>query len=87
MEIEEILNKLLGDIVPLADQTIDTERFENIENYENVLQFIMQSLYDCYNWKDDNRYSAQRIGKEVYRILKELQEDLDNILGEKSYEL
>ena len=87
MEIEEILNRLLGNIAPLADQSIDTERFENIEIYENALLFIIQNLYDCYEWKDDYRYSAQKIGKEAYRILKELQEDLDNVLGEKSYEL
>lgn len=82
MKIEEILNKLLGDVTPIADQTIDTDRLFNLDNYEDALWFIINSLFDCYDWKDDNRYSAQKIGIGAYQILRELQEELNNRLGD-----
>ena len=87
MDIEEVLNKLLGEVYPTANQTIDNERFENLKLYDKALWFIIHSLCNCYDWKDDNRYSAQIIGEKASDILKGLQEELDYILGFKSYEL
>lgn len=70
MELEVILNRLLGDIMPVADQTIDDKRYENIIWYEQALEFIVIDLIECAKWKKDNRYSANRIGEKVYNILK-----------------
>ncbi len=70
MEIDEILNKLLGDIMPVASEHIDNERYENIINWEEAFESIMWELIECAKWKNDNRYSANRIGEKAYEILK-----------------
>lgn len=70
MEIDDILNRLLGDVMPVADQTIDDERYDNIVNYEIALESIIWDLIKCAKWKNDNRYSANRIGERTYNILK-----------------
>lgn len=69
MEIDEIINKLFGDIMPLADQRIDDERYENLVNYETAFESMMWELIECAKWKNDNRYSANRIGEKAYEIL------------------
>ena len=80
MSFDEILYRLLGSIQPLADSTIDGERLCNIENYNDVLYFVVKELKEAAEWKDDNRDSAQKIGKECYKILLDFKESLDEIL-------
>ena len=70
MDIDDILNRLFGDIMPVADQTIDDKRYENIVNYEQALESVIWELIECAKWKNDNRYSANRIGERAYNILK-----------------
>ena len=70
MEMDEILEKLLGDIMPVASTHIDNERYENIFNWENALAIITTELIESAKWKNDNRYSANRIGERTYNILK-----------------
>ena len=69
MEIDEILKRLLGDIYPTCSQSIDDKRYENIINWEEAFESIMWELIECAKWKNDNRYSANRIGERVYNIL------------------
>ena len=80
MEIDEILNKLLGDIMPVASQSIDNERYENIINWEQAFETIICELIECAKWKDDYRYSANRIGKRTYNLLKRTIDDLEDEL-------
>ena len=79
MRIDEILNKLLGDIQPLADTTIDGERICNIENYNDALYYLINELKEASKWKDDSRESAKRIGKECNKILLDLKETLGDV--------
>lgn len=80
MEIEKIIYKLFGDIQPLCDTNYDEERFNNIANYEKALRYIVNELIECAKWKDDNRYSAEKIGNKANEILTET---LDNICKSK----
>ncbi len=80
MSFDEILYRLLGDIQPLADTGIDEERLCNVENYNDVLYFVVKELQEAAEWKDDKRDSAQKIGKECYKILLDLKETLEEIL-------
>ena len=80
MEIEEILNRLLGDIMPLCSESIDKKRYENIINWEQAFESIMWKLIECAKWKNDNRYSANRIGDKAYRILKNTVETVEDEL-------
>lgn len=82
MSLDEILYRLLGSIQPLADETIDGERLCNIENYNDVLYFIVKELQEASEWKDDKRSSAQKIGKECNQILLDLKESLEEMFEE-----
>lgn len=80
MSFDEILYRLLGSIQPLADESIDGERLCNIENYNDVLYFIVKELQEAAKWKDDKRSSAQKIGKECNQILLDLKETLEEMI-------
>lgn len=79
MNIDEILNKLLGDIQPLADSSIDGERICNIENYNDAIYFLVKELLEASKWKNDYRQSAREIGKQCNNILLQLKETLEDV--------
>lgn len=79
MKLDEILYKLLGPIQPMADTTLDEERLCNIENYNDVLFFLIKELLEASKWKDDYRQSAKDIGVECNRILLDLKETLEEV--------
>lgn len=79
MELEEILERLLGNVAPVADTTVDEKRLQNISNYEKALFFIVRELQDAAEWRTDNRISAKVIGLNCYDILKSLKEDLEEL--------
>lgn len=82
MEIKEILERLLGKIEPVGETNEDNKRFENLDRYREVLNFIIDRLLICANYKNDNRYSVNKIGEEAFEILKDIdfiQEQLEII--------
>lgn len=80
MEIEEILEKLFGKIQPLCDQHYDDERYENLNNYERIFDYLVNELIECAKWKNDNRYSANRIGERAFNILERNYEQIEDEL-------
>lgn len=78
MEIEDIINKLCGDIQPLCDESIDNERYENMHLYGRLYDYLTDELIECAKWKNDNRYSANKIGDLAYNILKRNQEQIQD---------
>lgn len=76
-DIAMLFERLFGNIQPLCDQNIDTQRYENIVYYEEALEFISNELIECAKWKNDNRYSANRIGEKAYKILKNINKNID----------
>jgi hypothetical protein len=77
MEIEEIFERLFGNIAPVGSTHIDDERVKNIPNYHKALNFIINELREASKYKDEPMWSMQEIGKKCYDILKEfgLEED------------
>lgn len=69
MEIEEILEKLFGKIQPVGETREDEKRFENIENYEKALTFIVKELQEASLSKDRVEGSMKEIGKKCFDIL------------------
>lgn len=72
MSITDIFNKLCGKIIPIGETNEDNIRYENIENYYELLCHIISLLKIASEYKDRQEYSMQKIGKECYEILKEL---------------
>lgn len=71
MSITDIFDKLCGKIFPLGETYEDNNRYENIENYYELLCHIISSLRIASEYKDCPEYSRQKIGQECYNILKE----------------
>lgn len=69
MEIEEILEKLFGQIYPYGSTEIDEKRYNNLENYKKALNFIVDKLVECASFNNDNRFSCNNIGSKAYDIL------------------
>lgn len=80
MELEEIIEKLFGEIQPLADEHYDNERYENLGNYERIFGYLVNELIECAKWKNDNRYSANRLGERAFNILKGNYEQIEDEL-------
>lgn len=79
MRIDDVLNKLLGDIQPLADTTIDGERICNIENYNDAIFYLINELIEASKCKEDDRKSAKDIGQKCNKVLLDLKETLASI--------
>ena len=71
MEIEEILERLLGKIQPTGESREDEIRYKNIENYKKALNFIMSSLEKASLYSDKPQYSMQKIGKKCEKFLRD----------------
>lgn len=80
MEVEEILERLFGNIQPVCDQTIDDQRYENLDVYSKIFDYIIEELIGSAKYKNDNRYSANKIGEKAYEILKIQNEYIQNEL-------
>lgn len=72
MSITEIFNKLCGNITPVGETNEDNKRYENIQNYYELLCYIISSLEIASEYKYRQEYSMQKIGKECDEILKEI---------------
>ena len=79
MKIDEILNKLLGKIEPTGSHEVDMERLGNIENYNDVLFYIIKELLEASKSKNDYRISVCQIGERSNEILLDLKETLKDI--------
>lgn len=71
MSISEILDKILGKIEPYGDTRIDEERYKNIVNYDEALDFILKRLKESAKLKNRPEYSIQKIATECEDILNE----------------
>ena len=74
--INQILYSLCGEIEPYGDTNIDQKRFENIENYYEVLFFIVSKLKKSAKLKDRQEFSIKKIAEKCEDILNELKEEL-----------
>jgi uncharacterized protein YaaR (DUF327 family) len=56
--IEEIVNKLIGDITPVGDESIDSVRLENLKHYGELIDRLVSNVDDiAYKYRNSN-YSS-----------------------------
>ena len=78
MSISEILRRLLGEIEPYGSETIDSQRYLNIQDYYEALCFIVSKLKASAKLKNRKEDSIKKIARECQDILQEfgiLEED------------
>ncbi len=74
IELKDLIEKILGNITICLETNHDNEVFKNLDNYEEVLDFIIQEL--IYAARERNRYEASAVscGNKAYNILKNIKE-------------
>jgi hypothetical protein len=81
--MEVNLYNVLGRIEPLGETTEDDKRYDNIENYDKLLSWLLSELEQAATYKNSKRYSEQRIGKRTYDLLRGFQCEIEDLLEEE----
>lgn len=73
VEIIKVIEKLIGDIEPVADSSIDRQRKENLEKYFDVFWHMYTEIKWIANRHKDSPYSSQKeLGQMCDKFLKML---------------
>jgi hypothetical protein len=63
-KIIEVIEKLIGNIEPVADSSIDSKRYDNMETYIKVFNHMHIEIDRiAYEYSDSRYASAKRIGE------------------------
>ena len=76
MNKEQLINEIQKEMIDKSyhgdySTIYELERFENIKNYNEALNFIINELSSASKYKNRIEYSIQKIGKECFDILRE----------------
>lgn len=58
MELIDIVDKLIGDIEPVGDTTIDEERFENLKAYCELIDKMVSKVDDVACKNENSRLAS-----------------------------
>ena len=75
----QVVTKLFGEIIPIADSAIDGERLENLYDYAVLAERLINDLYCVASFKNSPYDSARKIGEAAERHI----EYLRSVLGEE----
>ena len=75
--ITEVINALVGDIMPVGSTHIDDARYENLIKMEEVIDCLMVGM-----WRVYYEYSITRASDEACRYLKEKKEAIESWVEE-----
>ena len=81
-EITKILEKLMGDIMPIGDTYHDNMAYENLLTHIEVTTWCLERIYDVCKYIDRPEWSMQRSGKEALKYLSKLNTDLSELCSE-----
>jgi uncharacterized protein YaaR (DUF327 family) len=71
--IEEIVNKLIGDITPVGDEGVDSIRLENLKHYGELIDRLVSNVDDiAYKYRNSNYSSIKNLVNEANKILDKL---------------
>ena len=69
----DVIKKLIGDIVPVADAAIDRERLENMKAMCELLRQIFEDVDDiAYRYRNSQYGSQKEVGQYANKFLLDL---------------
>lgn len=83
MIMEVNLYNVLGRIEPLGETTEDDKRYDNIENYDKLLSWLLSELEQAATYRNSKHYSEQKIGERAYKLLRHFQYEIEDELEEE----
>lgn len=79
-EVYKVLTKLIGDIEPVADAAIDSERLENMTTFIEVFNRMYSHITDIANKYVSSPYGSERkAGQLCFKYLLELETNKSNL--------
>lgn len=72
MSIEEIIDKLVGDITIHGETYADCESLKNLDNARTIILHLIDKISKNCEYKNDVRYSVKKICKASREILFEI---------------
>lgn len=83
IELRNLIKRILGNIVVHCETNHDKEVYENIDNYKEALDEILDSLGACSMYAGDYRHSANECGTKAKEILEDVYERIGYFIGEE----
>lgn len=82
MEYIEIINKLIGDINSVGSSQVDCFRYENLEEYCELVYDMVNEI--CFEARKSKRieYSMKKNGLKSIECLKNIRQMIDECLGD-----
>ncbi len=68
----EIVKKLIGEIQPYGDSSIDKKRFENLKEMCQLIEELVSEIQEASKSKDRYEASMKEIGQYAFNFLTEL---------------
>ena len=76
----DLITAILGDITVCGETYHDKEVYENLDNYDEILDYILGKIFNCASWKGDQRFSMDECGKKAYILLQDAYERIGEFL-------
>lgn len=82
MEYKEIIDRLIGDINSVGSSHVDCSRYENLEEYCELVYDMVNEI--CFEARKSKRYeySMKKSGLKSIECLKNIRQMIDKCLGD-----
>lgn len=82
MEYKEIIDRLIGNIHSVGSSEIDCDRYENLEEYCELVYDMVNEI--CFEARKSKRYeySMKKSGLKSIECLKNIRQMIDKCLGD-----
>ena len=74
--IVRVINKLVGDIEPVGDSTIDAQRYVNLDHMCKIVDELIYQIKEVRRYKHRDEYSMKRSGDYADKFLKDLTNEI-----------
>ena len=62
MEVYDVVKKLIGEIEPIGDSSVDEKRFENLKAMTELVDKLLTDIDGVASYKYRHEYSLKRAG-------------------------
>jgi hypothetical protein len=76
LSTKEIVNKLIGPVMPVGESHTDGDRFDNLLQLVELTEALINDLVQVASDKDSHMHSVKKAGEYADRALKEFHDEL-----------
>lgn len=76
-DLRTIVYKVVGNISPVGETNVDKERFENLQEFAELVHDLVWDLYEVSRYANNHEYSMKQAGQFAKLSLEQLRDVLD----------